>query len=95
MVQPDCCQRAPECALEMDTFAHAYAHRLQTHGVIWSHTRTCNVLDAFERLAGLYPHDPLVTLHLERLRQGAIDDLIVLANPRAVRFFRLTGFARQ
>ena len=33
---------------------------------------------AFEALATLYPQDPLVTLHLQRLRQGAADDLIVM-----------------
>ena len=36
--------------------------------------------DAFERLAARHPHDPLVALHLERLRQGATDDLIVLTD---------------
>ena len=36
--------------------------------------------DAFERLAAVHPQDPLVALHLERLRQGATDDLIVLAD---------------
>jgi adenylate cyclase len=33
---------------------------------------------AFEALATLYPQDPLVTLHLQRLRQGSADDLIVM-----------------
>lgn len=36
--------------------------------------------DAFEHLASRHPHDPLVALHLERLREGATDDLIVLAD---------------
>jgi len=36
-------------------------------------------LAAFERLAASHPHDPLVALHLQRLRQGATDDLIVMA----------------
>jgi adenylate cyclase len=36
--------------------------------------------DAFERLAARHPHDPLVALHLERLREGETDDLIVLAD---------------
>ena len=36
--------------------------------------------DAFEQLAARHPHDPLVALHLERLREGATDDLIVLAD---------------
>jgi adenylate cyclase len=35
-------------------------------------------LAAFEALATRYPQDPLVTLHLQRLRQGAADDLIVM-----------------
>ncbi len=34
---------------------------------------------AFETLAERYPQDPLVRLHLQRLRQGATDDLIVMA----------------
>ena len=33
----------------------------------------------FEALAQRYPNDPLLTLHLKRLRQGATDDLIVMA----------------
>lgn len=32
----------------------------------------------FEALAARHPHDPLVALHLQRLRQGAVDDLIML-----------------
>ncbi|MDD5333286.1 MAG: adenylate/guanylate cyclase domain-containing protein [Rhodoferax sp.] len=36
-------------------------------------------LAAFERLAASHPHDPLVALHLQRLRQGATDDLIVMS----------------
>lgn len=35
---------------------------------------------AFETLAARHPHDPLVALHMERLRQGETDDLIVLAD---------------
>ncbi|MDO9219340.1 MAG: adenylate/guanylate cyclase domain-containing protein, partial [Lacisediminimonas sp.] len=35
-------------------------------------------LAAFESLAASHPHDPLVLLHLQRLRQGATDDLIVM-----------------
>jgi adenylate cyclase len=35
--------------------------------------------EAFMALALSHPHDPLVALHLQRLRQGATDDLIVLA----------------
>ena len=189
LVQPDYRQRALDCALEMDTFAQAYASKLQTQGAIWGHTRIgvhcgevivgnfggktlfdyralgdpintaarlegvnkylgtrvcvsqaildgCTgvpvrpvgrlllkgksqplhafeplaatdlvacanptgyaaamrlmqsgevpklllALDAFKRLADAHPQDPLVALHLERLRQGATDDLIVLAN---------------
>lgn len=34
--------------------------------------------EAFEALSARHPHDPLVTLHLQRLRQGATDDLIVM-----------------
>lgn len=36
-------------------------------------------LAAFESLATSYPQDPLVTLHLGRLREGAQDDLIVMS----------------
>ena len=35
--------------------------------------------EAFMALALSHPHDPLVALHLQRLRQGETDDLIVLA----------------
>lgn len=35
--------------------------------------------ERFEALALRYPHDPLVALHLQRLHQGATDDLIVLS----------------
>jgi adenylate cyclase len=34
----------------------------------------------FEALALRYPHDPLLALHLKRLREGATDDLIVMAD---------------
>ena len=34
---------------------------------------------AFESLSQQYPNDPLVSLHLERLQQGATDDLIVMS----------------
>lgn len=37
--QPDHRQRALDCALEMDTFASAYAARLRAQGVSWGHTR--------------------------------------------------------
>lgn len=37
-------------------------------------------LAAFEALAERHPHDPLVTLHLNRLREGATDDHIVMAS---------------
>lgn len=36
-------------------------------------------LALFETLAARHPHDPLVALHLRRLRQGDTDDLLVLA----------------
>jgi adenylate cyclase len=36
-------------------------------------------LERFETLAARHPHDPLVALHLQRLRHGARDDLIVMA----------------
>ena len=35
-------------------------------------------LAAFESMASLHPHDPLVALHLQRLRDGALDDQIVM-----------------
>lgn len=184
VTQSDHCQRALDCALDMDVFASAYAQRLQAQGVPWGHTRIgvhsgevivgnfggktlfdyralgdpintaarlesvnkhlgtrmcvsqaivdgCSgvplrvvgrlvlkgkrqplqayeplaasdparcaapadyaaalqllqsgaaaaALAAFERLAASHPHDPLVALHLQRLRQGATDDLIVM-----------------
>ena len=37
--QPDHRQRALNCALEMDTFASAYAAKLQSEGMAWGHTR--------------------------------------------------------
>jgi adenylate cyclase len=36
-------------------------------------------LAAFESLAERHPNDPLVTLHLRRLQEGASDDLIVMS----------------
>jgi adenylate cyclase len=33
----------------------------------------------FEALAQRFPLDPLLALHLKRLREGATDDLIVMA----------------
>ncbi len=36
-------------------------------------------LESFEALAEHHPHDPLVMLHLQRLRLGATDDYIVMA----------------
>ena len=39
VTQPDHCQRALDCALEMHVFASAYAIRLQAQGVPWGHTR--------------------------------------------------------
>jgi adenylate cyclase len=39
VTQPDHCQRALDCALEMHVFATAYAIRLQAQGVLWGHTR--------------------------------------------------------
>jgi adenylate cyclase len=36
-------------------------------------------LACFEALFIRYPHDPLVLLHLRRLREGATDDLITMA----------------
>ena len=40
--------------------------------------RSASALEQFEELARHYPKDPLVALHLRRLREGAPDDLIVL-----------------
>jgi adenylate cyclase len=185
VTQPDHCQRALDCALEMHVFATAYAVRLQAQGVPWGHTRigvhsgevvvgnfggktlfdyralgdpintaarlesvnkhlgtqVCvsqaivdgcpgapvrvvgrlvlkgrsqplrayeplavmaaaqcasvadyvaamhllesgdapGALAAFESLAERHPNDPLVTLHLRRLQEGASDDLIVMS----------------
>ena len=39
VTQPDHCQRALDCALEMHVFASAYAVRLQAQGVPWGYTR--------------------------------------------------------
>jgi adenylate cyclase len=39
VAQPDHCQRALDCALEMDRFATTYAARLQAQGVAWGVTR--------------------------------------------------------
>jgi adenylate cyclase len=40
--------------------------------------QAAQALTQFEALAARHPHDPLVALHLRRLRAGAVDDLIVL-----------------
>ncbi|QTN30709.1 adenylate/guanylate cyclase domain-containing protein [Rhodoferax sp. AJA081-3] len=37
-------------------------------------------LQRLEALAVAHPHDPLVALHVQRLRQGAVDDLVVMVD---------------
>ena len=41
--------------------------------------RTALALTQFQALAARHPKDPLVALHLRRLREGASDDLVVLS----------------
>ncbi|MDB5885981.1 MAG: adenylate/guanylate cyclase [Polaromonas sp.] len=41
--------------------------------------QAASALEKFEALATRYPHDPLVNLHVQRLRQGAMDDHIILS----------------
>ena len=43
-------------------------------------TESPQALPAFEALHRLHPQDRLIKLHRDRLRSGAIDDLIVMAN---------------
>jgi adenylate cyclase len=65
---PQTCADLADYAAAMQLLAPGQAHQ------------TDQALAAFMALAQRYPHDPLVALHLARLRQGATDDLIVLAD---------------
>jgi len=64
---------AANCAAPADYDA---AMRLLQPGEMHHPTLAC---EYFEALAERHPDDPLVALHLRRLRQGAADDLIVMA----------------
>lgn len=57
--------------LECDTESYLAAYELMRTGQL-------SALSAFESLYAKQPDDPLTVLHLERLRAGAKDDLIVL-----------------
>ena len=63
---------AADCAAPSD---YAAALRLLQPGEAHSPSQA---LAHFEALAARHPRDPLVALHLQRLRQGALDDLIVM-----------------
>ncbi len=63
---------AASCAEPAD---YAAAMALLAPGIDHDAQRAHSLLEA---LARQHPHDPLVALHLQRLRQGATDDLIVL-----------------
>ena len=71
--EPLAATHAAACAPAAD-YAAAM-QRLQTG----SAEEAALALVQFEALAARHPHDPLVALHLRRLREGALDDLIVLA----------------
>ena len=71
--EPQAATHAAACAPAAD-YAAAM-QRLQTG----SAEEAALALTQFEALAARHPHDPLVALHLRRLREGALDDLIVLA----------------
>lgn len=71
----------PEATMDASSVAAPgdYAQAMQllrpgsTHDAHAAHAK-------FESLALRYPYDPLLALHLKRLRQGAVDDLIVMAD---------------
>nr|WP_295787171.1 adenylate/guanylate cyclase domain-containing protein [Rhodoferax sp.] len=72
---------APEATLDAARCAPAadYAAAMQCLLPGAAHD-PARALALFERLALQYPQDPLVDLQLQRLRQGATDDLIVMAD---------------
>lgn len=71
--EPLATTNAANCAAPADYDA---AMRLLQPGEMHHPTLAC---EYFEALAERHPHDPLVALHLRRLREGAADDLIVMA----------------
>lgn len=74
----------PEAALDAaacapaDDYAEAFA-MLQADDAADAPAAASPALARFEALAARYPGDPLVALHLRRLRGGAVGDLVVLA----------------
>lgn len=70
---------APEATLDMTQCAQAADYAAALQYLLPSATRDpARALAMFEALALKHPQDPLVTLQLQRLKQGATDDLIVM-----------------
>lgn len=73
----------PSATLDLALCAPAHDYQaalamLQAGAAQGSDAPVPKALAAFEALAARYPQDPLVAPHLQRLRQGAADDLIVM-----------------
>ncbi len=72
---------APNATLDLDQCAAAddYAAAMACLQTGATHDPVL-ALQRFEALALSHPHDPLVALHVQRLRQGAKDDLMVMVD---------------
>ena len=68
-----------EVMLEAEDATEA-AELAVTEPVLYQPIDTAEALAQFEHLARHFPQDPLVALHLRRLRAGAQDDLIVMSD---------------
>jgi adenylate cyclase len=72
---------APESTLDAAQCAPAADYALAMHGLLPGASHDPGLaLQQFEALALRHPQDPLVDLQLQRLRQGATDDLIVMSD---------------
>lgn len=74
---------APEATLDSSHCAPAadYAAAMACLLAVDSHANNpALALQRLEALALAHPHDPLVALHMQRLRQGAVDDLVVMVD---------------
>jgi adenylate cyclase len=74
--EPLACTDAPACAAPA---AYAEAMHLLQPGEGSVPAQAERACEAFAALAERHPRDPLVALHLRRLREGASDDLIVMS----------------